>query len=359
MRNAMRPILGKAAIPQTPDERRLAGKAAGVLWLTGGGLVAAGLLIHGAATEHLNLAIALAAGAMAFGFVCFLLPWERAKPYWFHLPSILSLPTIALIVAATGGAHSPNRLLPIFLVGFVAYFLPGRGAIPYFVGAAALGGLPLLYDPAARETDAVLETVVAAVSYFIVGGMILIAKRQLEALRERADALSRLDPLTELANRRALIETMEGHLGGPEPGPVGLLLADLDGFKDANTLYGHPGGDHVLREVARALRGTVRAGDMVARLGGDEFAILAPGLGEPGMTGLAQRVLDAIRETDRRLNLQGFNLSASVGWALCPKDASTVDDLVSAADLCLRGAKLTGKGRSISPLDWLPDPASA
>jgi diguanylate cyclase (GGDEF)-like protein len=355
----MDPILGKASMPQTPDERRLAGKAAGVLWLTGGVLVAAGLLIPGAASEHLTLAIALAAGAIAFGLFCFLLPWERARPWWYHAPSLLSLPTIALIVVATGGAQSPNRLLPIFLVGFVAYFFPGRGAVPYFVGAAGLRALPLFYDPAAREVDAVLEAVMASASYFIVGGMILIAKRQLEKLREHAHELSRLDPLTELANRRALIETMADHLGGSEPGEVGLLLADLDGFKDANTLYGHPGGDHVLREVARALCGTVRAGDMVARLGGDEFAIVAPGLGEPGMTGLADRVLDAVRETNRRLNLQGFNLSASVGWALCPKDAQTVDDLVSAADLCLRGAKMTGKGRSLSPLDWLPDPASA
>ncbi len=335
----MRPILGTASIPQTPDERRLAGKAAGVLWLAGGGLVAVGLLIPGSATDQWWLAVALAAGAMAFGVVCFLLPWERAKPWWFHFPSILSLPTLAMIVVSTNGAHSPNRL-------------------PYFLGAAALRALPLVYDPAAREVDAVLEAVVAGISYAIVGGMVLIAKRQLEAQRERADALSRLDPLTELANRRALIETMEEHLGGSAPGPVGLLLADLDAFKDANTLYGHPGGDHVLREVARALRATVRAGDMVARLGGDEFAIVAPGLGEPGMTGLAQRVLDAVSETDRRLNLQGFDLSASVGWALCPKDAQTVDDLVSAADLCLRGAKMTGKGRSLSPLDWLPDAAS-
>lgn len=346
-------------MPQTPDERRLAGKAAGVLWLAGGWLVGLGLLIPGAATGQWRLAVALAAGAIAFGLICFTLPWERARPSWFHVPSILSLPTIAAIVVSTGGAQSPNRLLPIFLVAFVAYFFPARVAVLYFAGAAALRGLPLLYDADAREVYAVLEAAVASIAYVIVGGMILIAKRQLEAMRERAHALSRLDPLTELANRRALIETMEEHLGGSEPGAVGLLLADLDGFKDANTLYGHPGGDHVLREVARALRGTVRTGDMVARLGGDEFAIVAPGLGEPGMTGLAERVLAAVAETDRRLNLQGFRLSASVGWALCPKDAQTVDELVSAADLCLRGAKMTGKGRSLSPLDWLPDPAAA
>ena len=346
-------------MPQTPDERRLAGKAAGVLWLTGGALVGFGLLIPGSVTTHWQVASAMAAAAIVFGLLCFAFPWERARPWWFHLPSVLSLPVVAAIVAATGGDHSPNRLLPIFLVAFVAYFFPARAAVPYFIAAAAIRTLPALYGHQWPTGAAILEMVVGAVSYVVVGGMILVAKRQLQAMRERADALSRLDPLTELANRRALIETMEEHLGGHEPGPVGLLLADLDGFKDANTLYGHPGGDHVLREVARALRGTVRAGDMVARLGGDEFAIVAPGLGEPGMTGLAQRVLDSVSETNRRLNLQGFNLSASVGWALCPKDATTVDDLVSAADLCLRGAKMTGKGRSLSPLDWLPDAASA
>ena len=64
--------------------------------------------------------------------------------------------------------------------------------------------------------------------------------------------------------------------------PIGLLLVDLDGFKDVNTLYGYPAGDAVLRETGRqADRRPCRAGDMVARLGGDEFAVLARRQGGP------------------------------------------------------------------------------
>jgi diguanylate cyclase (GGDEF)-like protein len=113
----------------------------------------------------------------------------------------------------------------------------------------------------------------------------------------------------------------------------------------------------VLKETAAALRSTTRPADLVARLGGDEFALLIRGASEQRMQTLANRVLDALRAADEKLELTGFRLSGSVGWALYPQDAETGDELVAAADLALRGAKATGKDRALSPLDWLPETA--
>jgi GGDEF domain-containing protein len=68
------------------------------------------------------------------------------------------------------------------------------------------------------------------------------------------------------------------------------------------------------------------------------------------MADLANRVLAAVRAVDGRLDLQGVALTASVGWALYPIDAATIDDLIAVADSWLRGAKVTGKNRALSAL---------
>ena len=133
------------------------------------------------------------------------------------------------------------------------------------------------------------------------------------------------------------------------------MLVDLDGFKDVNTVHGYPEGDRVLCETARVLEGCVRGDDMVARLGGDEFAVLAVRASESGMRELSERVLEATREHGRCASTSAeVELTASVGWVMYPNDADTIDELIATADVCLRGAKATGKDRALSAIDWVP-----
>jgi diguanylate cyclase (GGDEF)-like protein len=136
--------------------------------------------------------------------------------------------------------------------------------------------------------------------------------------------------------------------------PTGVMIVDLDGFKDVNTAHGYPAGDTVLRDAAVRLQHCVRTDDVVARLGGDEFAVLAPGATREAMRLLAERTLRALRD----LRHEDVSLTASVGWVIFPDDAQSVDDLIAAADFCLRGAKLTGKDRALTTLDWAPDVAA-
>jgi diguanylate cyclase (GGDEF)-like protein len=143
------------------------------------------------------------------------------------------------------------------------------------------------------------------------------------------------------------MELLERHVGGKRAtDATGLLLVDLDEFKNANTLFGHPGGDRVLKTTAAALTTSARDDDMVARLGGDEFAIVARGVDRAVMEKLAQRVVESVCAADDELATPGFRLSASVGWAIYPGDGANVDELMTAADDALRGAKRSGKGRA-------------
>jgi diguanylate cyclase (GGDEF)-like protein len=172
--------------------------------------------------------------------------------------------------------------------------------------------------------------------------LMVAGKREMVALRAHAVDLARRDPLTGLANRRALLETLERHAAGRRAGDrIGLLVLDVDDLKGVNTGYGHPGGDAALIAVADALRGCAREVDLAARLGGDEFALVAGDADPEGMAVLAERVLAAVRDADT--GLPGLRLRASAGWALCPGDAHDVSNLLVAADRALLSAKAAGK----------------
>ena len=147
------------------------------------------------------------------------------------------------------------------------------------------------------------------------------------------------DPLTGLYNRRGF----DDHLSASISRSVrygwsfGLVLVDLDGFKAINDRIGHQGGDAVLRQVGEQLRHGLRAGDIAARVGGDEFALLLH-IDGPNS-------IDAILG---RLHNTSASASGDITWtagiAMCPDEASTVDDLYRVADGRLYEAKHTAKG---------------
>jgi diguanylate cyclase (GGDEF)-like protein len=238
------------------------------------------------------------------------------------------------------------------VVVFGAYFLTPREAASFIAGSMAMHASPLFYDTGPQYVG---EVVVMSSAYVLLGFVLLRGKALLVDLRAKANELALCDPLTNLPNRRAMLAWLERGLDPDEElGPVGLVLADLDGFKDVNTVHGYPEGDRVLCETARALEGCVRADDMVARLGGDEFAVLAVRASDSGMRELSERVLRAIRAMALDLDLSEVNITASVGWVMYPNDADTIDELIATADVCLRGAKATGKDRALSAMDWRP-----
>jgi diguanylate cyclase (GGDEF)-like protein len=335
------------------EERNLAGRLAGVLFLTAGVCALVLLLVPGVENSHLDWVIALAAGCIAWGLFCVTLARPEEHGTWFwHAPAIGSIVFVTGVMASTGGAASPARFYLFFLVVYAAYFYQRHDAVPYVLSCVPIALAPLFYDSGAVEEGYIGELIVVCPAYLVLGHLIMKGKELLVSLREQAEALALLDPLTELPNRRAMVDWLEAEL--QLESATGLLLVDLDGFKDVNTAHGYPAGDAVLRDAAARLQNCVRTDDVVARLGGDEFAVLAPGAAPEAMRLLAERTLCSLRD----LRYEDISLTASVGWVIYPDDAQSVDDLIAAADFCLRGAKLTGKDRALSTLDWAPDVAA-
>jgi diguanylate cyclase (GGDEF)-like protein len=169
-------------------------------------------------------------------------------------------------------------------------------------------------------------------------------------LHERLRVQAMEDELTGLANHRHMQEFLsEAADRAARTGePLGLVLLDLDDFKNINDTYGHQQGDFVLRLVGRAVGELCRAEDEAARYGGEELAIVLPGCGLEETYAMAERVRAAVAAL--RFPLQDgsrHELTLSAGAACLPLCAPDKQTLIAAADAALYGAKDAGKNRTM------------
>lgn len=164
-----------------------------------------------------------------------------------------------------------------------------------------------------------------------------------------------LDPLTKLANRRLINKHLEKVLsGGQRHSCYGaVMVMDLDGFKPINDIHGHEAGDAMLVEVARRLESVIRKDDVVGRLGGDEFIIILGNLGRQPEEAQARSQMVAerlINATDKPylFGNKELKVSASVGIRFLDLNPRTsIDNLISTADLAMYQAKKSGKGQAV------------
>lgn len=151
------------------------------------------------------------------------------------------------------------------------------------------------------------------------------------------------DILTGLANRKLFQDVLKRQMpSASDNRPAGLILIDLDLFKQVNDTLGHPIGDALLRAAAGRLKSLLPTDALAARLGGDEFAIWLPGSSSAVADALADRIVNLFR---RPFLLLGnvVEISASAGVAVAPHDASDPDTLMRTADLALYSAKSAGR----------------
>ena len=143
--------------------------------------------------------------------------------------------------------------------------------------------------------------------------MVKALEGRLVAELQRMAKLAGEDPLTGVANRRAFDETL-AHLTQADERKFGVVLADLDDFKQINDSFGHTVGDDVLVAFAKKLQLLVREGDLVARIGGDEFAVLMPNVTIVGLTEAANRLRESLfAELESKGKV--LRVSASIGYA--------------------------------------------
>lgn len=184
----------------------------------------------------------------------------------------------------------------------------------------------------------------------------IVARALIDSFRARTDGEERLvvlsatDGLTGLGNRThfkrqlaADILANERHEGRN----VGVMILNLDNFKDVNDTLGHDAGDRLLQRTAEILRGCAREGDTVARIGGDEFGVIMPGIkNADDALQLASRLVRAVG-APFRLGAQDLQQGACVGLTLFPQDGREADVLIKNADLALSRAKQEGSGACV------------
>ena len=164
------------------------------------------------------------------------------------------------------------------------------------------------------------------------------------ALREKLRTQALRDPLTGLYNRRYMEDVLDRYVSLAErsDSPLSIVMIDLDHFKRLNDEFGHAVGDAVLCEVAAAIIGTIRPGDVACRYGGEELVVLFPDCGMIEALAKAEMLRARI---ERLSENHGTRISASLGVATIPETSSKAGDALVDADAALYRAKEAGRNR--------------
>ncbi len=172
--------------------------------------------------------------------------------------------------------------------------------------------------------------------------------RRIEDLKSKFERLSTVDELTGLYNRRFFFERMEAEVARLDRfgGLLGILILDVDKFKDTNDTYGHLMGDRVLKMLADILRQNRRKNDVVARYGGEEFVMACQIKDREDLRLIGERVRDAVETFEFKLSDElVISKTVSIGGAIFDSDGKDIQTVLSLADKMLYTAKEHGRNR--------------
>ncbi|GJL67396.1 MAG: diguanylate cyclase response regulator [Nitrospirales bacterium] len=178
------------------------------------------------------------------------------------------------------------------------------------------------------------------------GKRIVDLQNELISARETLRIQAMQDPLTQILNHGAIVDTLlrEIDRAHREEQPLSLILADLDGFKNVNDSYGHVAGDSVLVEVARRMRFCLRSYDAIGRYGGEEFLMVLPNSDAAQAVRLAERIRVAVSQKPFRVHNVDLTVTVSQGvttWTdPCP---IPIEQLIQSADGVLYLVKNSGR----------------
>ncbi len=284
------------------------------------------------------------------------LTWRRSL--YVPLAAILVLASFAIYTLALVSVPGDELRIVWYFLGIGgSYILLGRRVgLAFTVASIAVilalnPGLPIPYSRLS-EVTITLALVSCSIISFAVTAYAQGVYRQLLEANRHLHALSLVDPLTGLPNRRLLDDRLRQTLaeGGRHPQQTfgALMFLDLDHFKEVNDSLGHQRGDALLIEIARRLREQVRDSDTVARLGGDEFVVLLP-LFAPdreaaleGANTVAGKLLEAV---GRPYTIDGHVVarSPSIGLTVFPEPGDTAAAVLQRADAAMYQAKADGR----------------
>lgn len=217
--------------------------------------------------------------------------------------------------------------------------------IPMIVGGSTGGVVQFLFKGKNIGDDHKDRRLFKAEQYMKESLSVIEAKRLMNKLRES----SLKDPLTSLYNRRFLQEYTETLVAGVQRRgkSIGLIMCDLDYFKQVNDVYGHNVGDTVLKETALVIKKNVRDSDLVIRFGGEEFLVILLDINEGDTTQIAEKIRTNVQETKIKVPDGTVKKTISLGISEFPVDTESFWQAIKFADVALYKAKETGRNKYI------------
>ena len=215
--------------------------------------------------------------------------------------------------------------------------------IPVYVGGMVGNVVQIVYEP---EMEPFINLIIPYIKgYLNEASPVLEARTYMDMLREQ----SLRDQLTGLYNRRFLDETIDKIAAQIKRRgtTLGILMVDIDYFKEVNDTYGHDMGDKVLKEIAKVLVKSVREADLVIRFGGEEFLVLLMDV----QSGKSVEIAEKIRKAVESHTIESFGVvlrkTVSIGVSEFPEDSEKIWQCIKYADVALYKAKEMGRNRVV------------
>ena len=176
------------------------------------------------------------------------------------------------------------------------------------------------------------------------------ARKEIETLYQEVERLSRIDPLTELSNRRSFSADALRffQLAIRHQNKLSCAMLDIDFFKRVNDTYGHDFGDKVLIAVAKACKKQIRKTDLLARFGGEEFCFLFPETDLNGAALMAERIRHAISKLEFDSEKNRFSVTVSIGVSELLDSNDNMENMLKRSDDSLYKAKENGRNRVVT-----------
>jgi diguanylate cyclase (GGDEF)-like protein len=261
--------------------------------------------------------------------------------------TLIVLGSLVLLLVGAGDYFAASGLLEFsvfFLipVSFFAWFINRRaGFFASVTSATIVLGVNLASPMHVIHPRVGYWNALIWLGFFLI---ITLTVGELKVLYLRERQLSRVDNLTQIANRLEFYElaTAEKSRAQRYAQPITLAYVDLDHFKDVNDAMGHDVGDKLLIRVARTMQKSIRQTDTAARMGGDEFALILPNTNKDAAAKVLSKVLQML---NRSMRQNHWPVTFSMGAVTFVTPPQSLQEMIKRADKVMYSAKANGKNR--------------
>jgi diguanylate cyclase (GGDEF)-like protein len=285
----------------------------------------------------LAIFVVLAAACVFWGDGMPSVAWEAAVV-------ALAVPFVLIAYTSSGAGEALAPVLALTVV-WAAVFLPSRALVLAVIANSAAAAA--IATAAGWRAESAAFFAVEVLVFAVVGFTIHMLVVSMRSARSQAEQRANTDVLTGARSRSFTLTAFEARMRVTDVRPFGLLLFDLDHFKELNDRYGHMVGDRVLQAVADRVHGVIRERDVLGRWGGEEFLVVVDGIeDDTALFAAAEKVRLAVHQVAVQVNGSQIRASVSVGGLRLPRPGVSVGAALMAVDGALYAAKEAGRDRT-------------